>query len=185
MNVSSEPQATERDKALPILKITALMLMVCLILAITIPSLLGVTSHGRGHARTNVEHAMSAATVAYSSNSPFAGTPTEATTLANSVGGVTFITASSHGTSTISVDVVTSTTLVLAALDKSSHVCWMVATNESTSVNFVNGAPSGTSVAEFRATEPTACGASVITSEWKVSSPDHTSHMYRHAHTRS
>jgi len=146
-----------------LIELMVVLLIMGILLAIAIPTFLGVT--GSAHAaaaKTNLSSAMTEASAGYTANSSFTKTSAEVTALTAETKAMTFTTAKSTKTSAISVDVSsTSQAIVLATLQKSTNVCWMEITNES-STTVLNAGP-GTSYYGFKptgsATTPTTCVA--------------------------
>jgi len=158
-----------------LIELMVVLLIMGILLAIAIPTFLGVT--GSAHAaatKTNISSAMTEAVASYTSNSAFTTTTAEVAALSKETHAMSFTAASSPSTKTsqISVDVVTATVIVMAALQKSTKVCWMEATNDSSAsvaVGTGNTIPSGTSYAAIKTVGATGCKATVAptsTSTW-------------------
>jgi len=165
-----------------LIELMVVLLIMGILLAIAIPTFLGVT--GSAHAaaaKTNLSSAMTEAQASYTSNSSYTVTATEVKALTAETKAMTFTATKSTKTSVISVDVsTTGQAIVLATYQKSTNVCWMEVTNESgatTSASNPPDAPSGTSYYGFKptgtATDPTTCVAThkVADATWAKTYP--------------
>jgi len=158
-----------------LIELMVVLLIMGILLAIAIPTFLGVT--GSAHAaatKTNISSAMTEAVASYTSNSAFTtgtGTTTEVAALSKETHAMSFTTSASAGQATISVDVAGNTTIVMAAAQPSTKVCWMEITNDSSTA--VAGATSGTWYYGFKYTTATPCIAThaVTKAEWAKAYP--------------
>jgi len=133
-----------------LIELMVVLLIMGILLAIAIPTFLGVT--GSAHAaaaKTNLSSAMIEAQSSYTSTSSFAyPVATEVKALTGVTKAMKFTASGSKGTTNISVDVfaatggaataTTSQIVVMATLSK-TKVCWMEADNESSTTPATGG----------------------------------------------
>ncbi len=153
-----------------LIELMVVLLIMGILLAIAIPTFLGVT--GSAHAaatKTNISSAMTEAVASYTSNSSFTTTTAEVTALSAETKAMTFQATASTKTTVISVDVVTATAIVMAALQKSTTVCWMEITNDASTAK--HGATPGTWYYGFKATGTSKCVATHTVTAWTKAYP--------------
>jgi len=170
--IDGEDGESPPEAGFTLIELMVVLLIMGILLAIAIPTFLGVT--GSAHAaavKTNVSSAMTEAQASYTSNSAFTATATEVTALTAETKAMTFTKTASAGTTSISVDVTGTTTVVLAGFQKSTNVCWMEAVNESSTTASVAKAPPGTSYAGFKVTATAKCIATTVPATWNKTFP--------------
>jgi len=133
-----------------LIELMVVLLIMGILLAIAIPTFLGVT--GSAHAaaaKTNVSSAMTEATADFTSNAEFTNPVTEVKTLSAQTKAMTYTYGDSTNTTQISVTT-SGTVIIMATLQKSTNVCWMEATNESSTTYHSETVPPGTHYAAVR-----------------------------------
>jgi len=141
-----------------LIELMVVLLIMGILLAIAIPTFLGVT--GSAHAaatKTNISSAMTEAVASYTSNSSFTTTTKEVKALKSETKAMTFTASTSTKTSVISVKVTGTTAIVMAALQKSTTVCWMEITNDASVAK--DGATPGTWYSGYKASSTVPCSA--------------------------
>jgi len=166
-----------------LIELMVVLLIMGILLAIAIPTFLGVT--GSAHAaatKTNISSAMTEADATYTNTSSFASTPAaEVTELASVTKAMKFTTGSVSGTSTISVAVFaksgspatssTTSQIVVMASKDTTGVCWYEGDNEtSTTPGAGQEVPPGV---HYFGTKAATCEAStdIVAATWGTKYP--------------
>jgi len=165
-----------------LIELMVVLLIMGILLAIAIPTFLGVT--GSAHAaatKTNISSAMTEADATYTNTSSFAASATaEKTELEAVTKAMTFATGTVSGTSTISVDVfsasggaasATTSQIVVMASKDTTGVCWYEGDNEtSTTPTTGQEVPPGV---HYFGKKTTTCEAStaIVAATWGTKYP--------------
>jgi len=116
-----------------LIELMVVLLIMGILLAIAIPTFLGVTNSAHAAAaKTNLTSAMTEARASYVSNDDYTATPTEVKLLAAETKTLTFTAGTSTSTTNVSVGVTDTSylgspgrSIRMAVYQKSTNVCWM------------------------------------------------------------
>jgi type IV pilus assembly protein PilA len=138
------------DAGFTLIELMVVLLILAILLAIAIPTFLGVTKSANDRAaQSNLNTAMLNAKAAYQSNSQ-TYTGVSVTTLSSAEPSLSFVAAQSTGQGVISVNATDGSAIVLAAFSKSNN-CWYQIDNPSGTF--------GTVAAPFTATPANVTGS--------------------------
>jgi type IV pilus assembly protein PilA len=140
------------DAGFTLIELMVVLLILAILLAIAIPTFLGVTKSANDRAaQSNLNTALTNAKALYQSqgqsytNTTVSNATNFATSLQSAEPALTFTTSSSASQANVSVQVSSDGNgIVLAAYSKSSHNCWLVVDNPATPTQTTNGPWTGT-----------------------------------------
>lgn len=155
------------EEGFTLIELMVVLLIMAILLAIAIPTFLGVKSGAQDRAvQSNLVNAMTSAKAGYTNRGSYAtAASAEVTSLSSAEPNITFETGNaSTGSNNLSVNVSTDGEQLLLVGDSSSGTCWAVVDNEGTT-GAITGTPStqGVQYTSWSYSTSAACGGTLPT----------------------